>query len=107
MIVVMKLTAPSKDDVIRKTKPMSQSDCPLKTGLKPGPLSAMSDNGTYDVHPPLAAPPGTKKLLSMIAPPTANAQKLAAFTFGKVMSGAPICSGTTKLPNAANATGTT
>ncbi len=29
------------------------------------------------------------------------------FTFGKAMSGAPICSGTTKLPNAANANGTT
>jgi len=28
------------------------------------------------------------------------------FTFGKAMSGAPICSGTTKLPNAANASGT-
>ena len=27
--------------------------------------------------------------------------------FGKVMSGAPICSGTTKFPKAANATGTT
>ena len=43
----------------------------------------------------------------MITPPTANAQKLAALTFGNVMSGAPICSGTTKFPNAANANGTT
>jgi hypothetical protein len=42
----------------------------------------------------------------MTTPPTANAQKLAAFTLGKVMSGAPICRGTTKLPNAAKATGT-
>ena len=67
----------------------------------------MSDNGVYDVQPPLAAPPGTKKLVNMITPPTPNAQKLAAFTFGNVMSGAPICSGTTKFPNAANASGTT
>ena len=43
----------------------------------------------------------------MITPPTANAQKLAAFTFGNVISGAPICSGTTKLPKAAKASGTT
>ena len=28
-------------------------------------------------------------------------------TFGKAMSGAPICSGTTKFPKAANASGTT
>ena len=43
----------------------------------------------------------------MITPPTKKAQKLAALIFGKVMSGAPICSGTTKFPKAANATGTT
>ena len=55
----------------------------------------------------MAAPPGTKKLVSMMTLPTKKAQKLAAFTFGKVMSGAPICSGTTKLPKAAKATGTT
>ena len=35
-----------------------------------------------------------------------NHQKLAMLIRGNVMSGAPICSGTTKLPNAANATGT-
>src|SRR6266404_4468904 len=107
MIVVMKFTAPSNDDVIRKMNPSNHNDCPLKNGWNPTPLSSMSDNGVYDVQPPLAAPPGTKKLVSMINPPTPNAQKLAAFTFGKVMSGAPICSGTTKFPNAANATGTT
>src|SRR6266404_2122669 len=64
-------------------------------------------SGVYDVQPPLAAPPGTKKLVSIITPPTPKAQKLAALTLGKVISGAPIWSGTTKFPNAANATGTT
>ena len=33
-------------------------------------------------------------------------QKLAMLIRGKVMSGAPICSGTTKLPKAAKAIGT-
>jgi len=55
----------------------------------------------------LAVPPGTKKLVNIITPPTPKAQKLAALTLGNVMSGAPICSGTTKLPNAAKASGTT
>ena len=55
----------------------------------------------------MAAPPGTKKLVSMIMLPTNNAQKLAALILGNVMSGAPIWSGTTKLPKAANAIGTT
>src|SRR5438045_3486942 len=107
MIVVIKFTAPSKDDVIRKINPISHNDCPLKKAWNPGPLSEMSESGVYEVQPPLAAPPGTKKLQSIMVPPTPNAQKLAAFTFGNVMSGAPICSGTTKFPKAANATGTT
>src|SRR3982074_863256 len=106
MMVVMKLTAPSNDEVIRKMNPTSHNVCPLRNGWNPGPLSEISDKGVYEVQPPLAAPPGTKKLVNMIAPPTPNAQKLAAFTFGKVMSGAPIWSGTTKLPNAANAPAT-
>src|SRR5260370_42084422 len=107
MMVVIKLIAPSNDELIKKMNPISQSDCPLKIEFRPGPLSAIAASGVYDVQPLLAAPPGTKKLVNMITPPTPNAQKLAAVTFGKVMSGGPIWSGTTKLPNAANATGTT
>ena len=42
----------------------------------------------------------------MMTPPTKKQWKLAMLIRGKVMSGAPICSGTTKLPNAAKATGT-
>src|SRR5205814_1876915 len=45
MMVVMKLIAPSSDDVIRKIKPRSQSVCPLKNGLKFGPLLAMTPSG--------------------------------------------------------------
>ena len=33
------------------------------------PIVAMTDSGAYDVHPELAAPPGTKKLANMIVPP--------------------------------------
>src|SRR6266704_515075 len=44
MMVVMKLTAPSNDDVIRKIKPTSQRVCPLKKGSNPGPLSEMSES---------------------------------------------------------------
>src|SRR4030088_800683 len=106
-MVEKKLTAQRNKKVIRKMNPRSHSVCPLRNGWNPGPLSEISDKGVYEVHPPLAAPPGTKKLVNMIKPPTPNAQKLAALIFGNVMSGAPIWSGTTKLPKAANATGTT
>src|SRR5213595_2993833 len=107
MMVVMKLTAPSSDDEIRKINPINQRVCPLNRGLWPGPVSEMSAYGVYDVHPLLAGPPGTKKLINIITPPTPKAQKLAALTLGNVMSCAPICSCTTKLPNAAKASGTT
>src|SRR5262249_45921543 len=107
MMVVMKLIAPSNDDVIRKKNPVSHNGWPLKKRLIPGPAPGKAASGVHEVQPLFAAPPGTKKLINMITPPTANAQKLAAFTFGNVMSGAPIWSGTTKFPNAANATGTT
>src|SRR5205823_14110836 len=42
---VMKLIAPSSDDVPRKIKPRSQSVWPLKNGLKFGPVSAMTPSG--------------------------------------------------------------
>src|SRR5205085_1222742 len=37
IMVVMKLTAPSSEEVIRKINPISQSVWPSKTGLNPGP----------------------------------------------------------------------
>src|SRR5690349_24119855 len=45
MMVVIKLIAPSSEDVIRKINPTSQSVWPLKNGLKFDPLSAITDNG--------------------------------------------------------------
>src|SRR4051812_35823568 len=90
MMVVIKLTAPSKDEVIRRMKPTSQRVCPLKKGSNPGPLSEMSESGVREVHPPLAAPPGTNKLVSIKNAPAGKAQKVAGLIYGKVMSGAPI-----------------
>ena len=59
-MVTMKLTEPSSEEVIRKTIPTSHQVCPCV---------AMSDSGGYEVQPELAAPPGTKKLASMMRPP--------------------------------------
>jgi hypothetical protein len=56
----MKLTAPSSDDVIRKTMPRSHMVWPVP---------AMIESGAYDVHPDCAAPAGTKKLRSIVTPP--------------------------------------
>ena len=57
MIVAMKFTEPSSDEVIRNTMPMSHKVWPL--------VAVMTDSGGYDVHPDCAAPPGMKKLASM------------------------------------------
>ncbi len=46
MMVVMKLIAPSNDDVIRKINPINQSVWPLKNGLRPGPLFEIAASGT-------------------------------------------------------------
>ena len=57
---------------------------------------------TPDFYNSLGAMHGTIMVFLGIVP-----LAFAAFTFGNVMSGAPICSGTTKFPKAANASGTT
>ncbi len=60
IVVVMKLTAPSSDEVIRKTIPKSHIVWPVP---------ARMESGAYEVQPDCAAPPGTKKLASMVTPP--------------------------------------
>jgi len=65
MIVVMKFTEPSSDEVINNTMPISQNVCPSQCR----PRSARVANGEYDVHPDLAAPPGMKKLANITTPP--------------------------------------
>ena len=64
-IVTMKLIEPRSDDVIRNAIPISH---------QVWPCVAMTDSGAYDVQPEFAAPPGAKKLASMMRPPTKYAQ---------------------------------
>ena len=59
--MTMKFTEPSSDDVIRKTMPISHNVWPL--------VAVMTDSGGYDVQPDCAAPPGRKKLASIVTPP--------------------------------------
>ena len=61
MMVTMKLTDPSSDDVIRKIMPISHHVWPS--------VGVMTDSGGYDVQPDCAAPPGMKKLASITTPP--------------------------------------
>ena len=61
MMVAMKFTAPSSDDVMRKTMPMIQNVWPC-VGIDVA-------SGEYEVQPACAAPPGMKKLTSMMRPP--------------------------------------
>ena len=65
MIVAMKLTAPSSDEVISNTIPRIQNVCPLGWC----PMSAKVAKGEYEVHPDFAAPPGMKKLKNITTPP--------------------------------------
>ena len=60
-IVVIKFTAPSSDDVIKKIMPISQYVCPW--------VATTTESGGYDVQPELAAPPGATKLASITTPP--------------------------------------
>src|SRR6202012_1649682 len=87
MMVAMKFTAPNKEDVIRSTMPTSQKAWPC--------VGMVVASGEYEVQPACGAPPGMKKLANITTPPRKNAWKLAMFTRGKVMSGAPIINGTT------------
>ena len=64
MMVTMKLRAPSSEEAIRKIMPTSQAVCPVV---------AMSARGGYEVQPELAAPPGSKKLVSITTPPITKA----------------------------------
>src|SRR6187431_578750 len=106
MIVAMKFTDPRSEAVMLKIMPVSQSVWPFMKKSVPGPLSAIPASGGYEVQPDFAAPPGTKNETSMKMQLMKKHQKLAMLIRGKVMSIAPIWSGTTKLPNAAKATGT-
>jgi len=61
----MKLIAPRSEDVIKHVIP---------TNHHVWPWVAITDRGTYDVQPELAAPPGAKKLANITTPPTKYTQ---------------------------------
>src|ERR1017187_876163 len=66
IIVVMVLTDPRSEEVIRNTMPVSHIDCPVKSEWLGG---GITERGAYEVQPDCAEPPGTKKLHSMTMPP--------------------------------------
>src|SRR5437667_274855 len=56
MMVVMKLIAPSSDELIKKINPISQSVWPLNTGLCPGPVSSLARRCAEAIYQLPAAP---------------------------------------------------
>ncbi len=62
MMVAIKFTAPSSDDVMSSTMPIIQNNWP-SVGIDVA-------SGEYEVQPACAAPPGMKKLTSMTSPPS-------------------------------------
>src|SRR3954453_23393534 len=59
------------------------------------PSGISVDSGAYDVQPVEKAPPGAKKLASMMIPAIGSIQYDRALSRGNAMSGAPIISGST------------
>ena len=93
MIVTRKLSAVMIEEAPANCTPIEKNVCPI---------GALVDSGAYAVQPSANAPPGARKLASIITPATGSSQKDSAFRRGKAMSGAPIISGITKLPRPAN-----
>ena len=65
MIVAIKFTAPSSEELINNTMPTSQKAWPS--------VGIVVASGEYDVQPACAAPPGMKKLTNITTPPRKNA----------------------------------
>lgn len=99
-IVVIKLIAPSKEDIPAKcrekiAKSTEQPPCPI------GP-----DRGGYTVHP-VPAPPSISVLEINNKKEGGNNQNLILFIRGNLISGAPINKGTIQFPNPPIITGIT
>src|SRR5205823_12153161 len=86
MIVTRKLSAVKMDEKPANWTPIEKNSWP--TGI-------VVDNGAYAVQPEANEPPGARKLISMITPPSGSSQKESALSRGNAMSGAPIISGST------------
>src|SRR6266404_928491 len=73
MMVVIVLTEPRSDEVIRNTMPVSHKDWPVKIEWLMG---VITESGAYEVQPECAEPPDTKKMPSMTTPPIKYTQQL-------------------------------
>ena len=93
-IVVIMLTPPRIVPRPDSASPMIHMSAPT-----PGEFVA-SESGVYAVQPKFAAPPGVTKPSTASVLPNAYSQYANEFSRGNDTSGAPICNGTTKLPNA-------
>src|SRR5437588_11203331 len=60
-----------------------------------GPIGIVVESGAYAAQPDANEPPGARKLISMISPPSGSSQNDNAFRRGNAMSGAPIINGST------------
>ena len=91
--VVTMLTPPRMVPRPATARPMIHRSPPA-----PGEWMA-SVSGEYAVQPKSAAPPGVMNPALTISPPNRNSQNENALSRGNATSGAPICSGNTRLAN--------
>src|SRR2546423_8113849 len=80
MIVTRKFSAVAIDDAPANCTPTLKNDCPSGWTVA---------SGAYDVHPVWNAPPGAKKLPSIIRPAFGSSQNDKGFNPGKALPGPP------------------
>src|ERR1700745_2338404 len=66
MIVTRKLSAVKIEEKPANWTPIEKNSCPV---------GIVVDSGAYAVHPDANEPPGARKLISMITPPSGSSQK--------------------------------
>src|SRR5436190_21457417 len=93
--------------VTRKLSAVMIDDAPAHWTLiwkKTAPSGwCVEQSGAYPVQPHANAPPGTRKLDSIMIPSIGSSQYESAFRRENAMSGEPSISGTTKVASPANA----
>ena len=90
--MLIKFIAPNKEEIPAKWI----EKIPMSTA---GPeWAAMALSGGYKVHP-VPTPPSTRVEVTNKINEGTRSQKLALFSLGKAISGAPIIRGTNQFPN--------
>src|SRR5437870_4051065 len=77
MIVTRKLSAVKIEEKPANCTPIEKNSWPI---------GIVVESGAYAVQPDANEPPGARKLISMISPPSGSSQKDRAFSRGKAMS---------------------